>query len=106
MNAGGAAASPGASCGNEHIALGFREIVLLFRRKLHHAAGFVGIAECGENFAAHPKIGMVPVGAFFGLGQGELAKVGGGPMGFQISDLRFQIAGYKPLQATNLQSAI
>jgi hypothetical protein len=49
---------------------------------------------------------MVPVGAFFGLGQGELAKVGGGPMGFQISDLRFQIAGYKPLQATNLQSAI
>jgi hypothetical protein len=76
------------------------------RRKLHHAAGFVGIAECGENFAAHPKIGMVPVGAFFGLGQGELAKVGGGPMGFQISDLRFQIAGYKPLQATNLQSAI
>jgi hypothetical protein len=49
---------------------------------------------------------MVRVGAFFGPGQGELAKVGGGPMGFQISDLRFQIAGYKPLQATNLQSAI
>jgi hypothetical protein len=46
--------------------------------------------------------------AFFGFGQGagELAKIGGGHGGLQVSDLGLRIRYREPRSDTNLQSAI
>jgi hypothetical protein len=47
------------------------KVMLVFGRKLDHAAGLVGVAEGGEDLSCHPKVGMIHVGSFFGLGKGE-----------------------------------
>jgi hypothetical protein len=49
----------------------FGEVMLIFRGELDHAAGFIGIAEGGEDFSGDAKIGMVDVRALFGLGERE-----------------------------------
>src|SRR5436305_7002992 len=78
VDPGGALASPAAGDGLEGGGIGPDEIVLLFERKLHHAPGFIGVGESGENLAGNAEIGMSHVRAFFRLREGEREFAKGG----------------------------
>jgi hypothetical protein len=88
LNAGCAAPSPGSFHREEDLRVILQEIMLIFGRKLDHAARLVRVSERGKDLPCNPKVGMVHVRALFGLGQGkrEFSKCG---RGHQNSPSRF-----------------
>jgi hypothetical protein len=83
MHGRSALSSPRSVGRNKNLWMILRKVVLLFGRELDHAPTFRGIAERGEDFSAHPKIGVVHVRMFGGLWKCEshAAKIVGGQGG-------------------------
>jgi len=102
--------SPGAFYRDEHVGIVFGEVVLVFGRELDHAAGFVRVAQRGEDFSGYAEVRMVHVRVLFSFGEskGQLAEVFGSHVDSRVQIADFGLRTVRNYKSTiyNLQSAI